>query len=167
MKISPLAAAIALLVVATPGFGGAKGAPSLTPASCPRAASTLTASTNKLAQRMLVPPGATTVLLCRYRGLNPSATAHRLQHSRRVTSTAQVARFTTELDALPKLGRVIHCPMDDGSEITATFGYRSAASVYLDVGLTGCRTVSNGHLTRTASSPGGSRLIDQLTSLLP
>jgi hypothetical protein len=57
--------------------------------------------------------------------------------------------------------------MDDGSEITATFRYPERAALTVDVGLTGCRTISRSNLTRTASGTEGTRLIDQLTALVP
>jgi hypothetical protein len=126
------------------------------PATAP-AASTVAVS------GVLVPKGATTVLLCRYRGLNPAATARRLARSRLLSSG--LAQLIAEFDALPKASGVVHCPMDDGSEITATFRY-PAAAIRVDIALTGCRTVSRGRLVRSASGPAGTRLIDRLTSLL-
>src|ERR1700722_1695203 len=104
------------------------------------APTTLAASANT---RELVPPGATQVLLCRYHGLNPASTAHRLVRGRLVTNRAEVQRLASELTALPKTRGRIACPMDDGSEIAVEFSYSHSASVTVTVGLTGCRTVSN------------------------
>lgn len=135
--------------------------------NCPSVAPKEVSSGSHSASGVLVPKGATTLLVCRYRGLNPPATAGRLARARLLTTAKRLAQLTAELDALPQSSGVVHCPMDDGSEITATFRYPQQAAVTIEVGLTGCRTVSRGNLTRTASSAAGSRLIDQLTALVP
>src|SRR5579862_4984692 len=124
-------------------------------ARCARSAPTLSASAS---QHELVPPGATAVLLCRYRGLNPPATAHRLVRGKVVTNTAEVKRLAAELNGLPKAHGRIACPMDDGSELVASFTYPDAAPATVSVGLTGCRMVTNGRITRSASTAAGSRL---------
>jgi hypothetical protein len=130
---------------------------------CAGTAPTLTASANRLE---LVPPGATQVLLCRYHGLNPATTAHRLARGKLITNAAEVKRLTKEIDGLPKTRGRIACPMDDGSEFLARFQYPHSGPTTVSVGLTGCRTVTNGRLTRSAASTAGSRLVAQLTSLL-
>jgi hypothetical protein len=56
--------------------------------------------------------------------------------------------------------------MDDGSAILAVFGYPAAPPSPVIVGLTGCRTVANGHLTRTASLPPGPVLLSRLDAIL-
>lgn len=116
---------------------------------------------------VLVPQGAVAVLLCRYQGLNPPATAHHLERAHLITAAARVGQLTTAFNALPRAAGVYHCPMDDGSEITATFRYRHALPAAVAVGLTGCRTVSRGNIVRTASGAAGSRLISQLSALVP
>jgi hypothetical protein len=133
--------------------------------TCPATAPTLTAPARP-GSGALAPTGATSVLLCRYHGLNPAATAHRLSGSRLVTAKAKVSRLLTELDALPPAPRGIHCPLDDGSELTARFAYVHAAAVLVTLNLTGCRTVTNGRVSRTASGSAGSRLIEQLSALV-
>jgi hypothetical protein len=137
----------------------------VTAAGCAKSAPP--ALTSASTRTELVPPGATAVLLCRYRGLNPAATAHRLVRGKLVTNAAEVKRFVSELDGLPKLQGRVPCPMDDGSEITANFRYAHSTPVAVTVGLTGCRNVSNGRLTRTADSTTGARLLAQLMRLLP
>jgi hypothetical protein len=157
-----IAIVAALALAATAGAGRARAASEGCAATAPATASPTHPGTGTL-----VPHGANSLLLCRYRGLNPASTAHRLARARRVTATSELARLTGELDALPNAGNLVHCPMDDGSEITATFSYPRAASVVVTVDLTGCRTVGNGRVTRTAASAAGGRLIDQLTALVP
>jgi hypothetical protein len=158
MRLAFLTAAVALASAYGPA-GVTK------PPSCAQSTPTLTASASA-SKHQLVPPGATSVLLCRYRGLNPAATAHRLARARLVANAVEVKRFITELDGLPELKGRVPCPMDDGSEITATFDYSHAATATVSVGLTGCRMVSNGRLTRTAESTTGARLLDQLMKLV-
>ena len=98
----------------------------------------------------LVPPGATSVVLCWYGGLNARGAAGRLLASARVTRNL-VVRLTNELDALPKLPNGIHCPVDDGSAVVARFEYAHAAPSAVRIGLTGCDIASNGRLTRRAT----------------
>jgi hypothetical protein len=116
---------------------------------------------------MMVAPGAVSVDLCRYHGLNPPALAGRLELGRTFNSVATVARLRRELDALPAQGNaVFHCPMDDGSEILAIFAYAHAQYDPVTIGLSGCRLVSNGHLTRSARLPPGPALLAELARLL-
>jgi hypothetical protein len=115
----------------------------------------------------LVPAGATAVLLCRYRGLNPPATALRLEQRRVVDSPRTIATLTNELDALPRQSRFVMCPMDDGSEIVATFSRGAETLAVVRVGLTGCRIVRRrGGTTRTAGGPAGTRLFALLATLV-
>ena len=170
VKTAGLCFVIALALGATAGL-----ATGTDPAGCPTTAPTPptptpptpTPNASHPARGVLVVKGATKILLCRYDGLNPAATAHHLERARLLTAPRQVTQLTTELDALPQVSGVMHCPMDDGSEITAMFSYprTSAATVY--VGLTGCRSVSRGRLVRSASGPAGSRLFAQLSALDP
>lgn len=134
---------------------------------CPNLAPAPLASTKPHGRGLLVPKGATWVLLCRYRGLNSQA-PRRLERERLVTSRAQIARLTAEFDALPPLPHGIHCPFDDGREIVTTFRYPSRGEDVVSVGLAGCEVVSNGSFPpRTATGQAGSRLLAQLMALVP
>ena len=116
----------------------------------------------------LVRAGARSLLLCRDDGLNPAATARRLRSSRQVTARREIAALAAELNALPSLPKLVNCPFDDGSEIVATFAYKSGGDVVVQIGLTGCRVVRGSRPpVRTASSPGGQRLLAQLSDLVP
>jgi hypothetical protein len=160
--------AIAFALAATAGFATGANAVSTDEqgsAGCPTTAPTPNAS--QPAEGLLAPKGATSVLLCRYHGLNPSTTAHHLERARLLTAANQVAQLTTELDALPRASGVTHCPMDDGSELTAVFAYPRAATATVYVGLTGCRAVSRGRLVRSAAGPAGTRLLARLSALDP
>lgn len=114
----------------------------------------------------LVRAGATTVLLCRYRGLNPPTTALRLAARLVLRSPATIETLTRELDALPRASRLVMCPMDDGSEIVATFTHGASTLAVVDVGLSGCRLAHSGGATRSAIGPPGRRLLSLLASLV-
>jgi hypothetical protein len=117
--------------------------------------------------RRLVPSGAATLLLCRYRGLNPSRTALRLRSARLLTGRAEITSITAALNRLPPATAVFHCPMDDGSAILARFTYPAGREVVIRIALRGCRTVAGPYLpVRTAISPGGARLVAKLERLL-
>ncbi len=173
VKAAGLVFLIAVALCATAGLASGADANAeaqqhgSTATGCPSSAPTPTPVATDPVHGVLVLPGATTVLLCRYRGLNPAASAHRLERARLLTAAKQLTQLTAEFDALPQLSGVIHCPMDDGSEITALFGYARAAPATVYVGLSGCRTVSRGQLVRSASGPAGSRLIAELSALDP
>jgi len=118
--------------------------------------------------RLLVRPGATSVLLCRYRGLNPRATALRLRSSRLITRHSELASVVTGLNGLSVAKGVLNCPMDDGSAILVRFSYPHRAATTVRIGLTGCRTVTGAYLPlRTAASPDGARLVAELERLVP
>jgi hypothetical protein len=114
----------------------------------------------------LVPAGAQGVLLCSYRGLNPPGQPHRLIAERTLTDPSEVAALTGQFDALRAAPPLVACPMNDGSEIVATFLYRQAPPDAVAVGLSGCEIVSNGHVSRTGSLPPGPALLGRLTGLI-
>lgn len=63
-----------------------------------------------------------------------------------VSGSADVARMRDALNSLPGpqgAGGAVGCPSDDGSAVLAVFGNGSQVVPVL-IGLTGCRTVSNG-----------------------
>jgi hypothetical protein len=154
--------AVAASVLSLGYAGASSGA-----ASCPPREPHLLVPTSK-GPRLLVRPSAASVLLCRYRGLNPQATALRLRSSRLISERAELAPIVTALNGLPTATSGFHRPMDDGSAILLRFFYAHAAVTAVRVGLTGCRTVTGPYLPlRTAVSPAGARLISKLERLLP
>jgi len=156
--------AVLAALASLPLFAGPLAA---APAPCPKLAPA-TATARPHGHGLLVGKGADAVLLCRYRGLN-AATPRGLERERLVTSGARIARLTASFDALPPSPPGIHsCPLDDGSEIVATFRYPSRGDDVVTVGLSGCRIVGNGVVpARTASSGAGPRLLAELTALVP
>jgi hypothetical protein len=164
------ATVIALLAcatcVATAGSSGAARSRPTGLSTCALQIPNRLVNRNTLASTRLVPSGPDALLLCRYNGLNAGPNAGRLAAWATVKAAAAIARLTTEFDALPRQRPGSHCPMDDGSAIIATFGYANAAPDPVQVGLKGCRTVSNGRVTRTAIAPAGPVLIGSLERLL-
>jgi photosystem II stability/assembly factor-like uncharacterized protein len=106
---------------------------------------------NPLARTVLVPPAASSLVLCRYAGLNAgSRSGGQLVAATRTTDGATVVHLTNELDALRALPKGISCPFDDGSDILAVFRYRHAVSNAVRISLRGCHAAANGHLIRYA-----------------
>lgn len=138
------------------------------PATCSKLAPARPASTKAAGRGLLVPKGAGGVLLCRYGGLNAPA-PRGLERERLVSSHARIAGLTTDFNALrPQPPGIVNCPLDDGSEIVATFRYPSRGEDIVTVGLTGCRLVGNGVVpARTASRGAGPRLLAELSALAP
>lgn len=123
------------------------------------------------ARHELAPPGATTIRLCRYSGLDALP---RLALLRSVTIRARglVRELVHELDALPVIRGAVACSLDDGSEIVALLAYPSHHVVMISVGLRGCELVTNGSVYRTAAVIGSSpmpmprpQLVSQLERL--
>jgi hypothetical protein len=155
----PFAVAAAVLLAASPTGAGAHG--SRCAAREPQPVKPVAGGPPQL-----VPSGATALRLCRYRGLNPAATALRLRSSRVVTNNAEVASTALALNRLPREQAVIHCPMDNGSAILASFSYAHSPAVVLHIGLSGCVTVTGAYLpARTAAGPAGARLVGRLEQL--
>lgn len=99
---------------------------------------------------MLVPPGATTLTVCGYNGMNAWGGAPRwgLLAAGATANRTQIKRIVAELDALKKTHGVYMCPMDDGSAETLTFGYASPPGVVVTVGTNGCNAITNGRVHR-------------------
>ena len=118
--------------------------------------------------RLLARTGANTLLLCRYRGLDPKATALRLRSSRLIVDRSEIDAVAAALNALPPEQSGLHCPMDDGSAIFASFSYPHGADALVRIGLRGCETVAGAHPpVRTAAGPAGARLLARLERLVP
>ena len=139
--------------------GGAGGA-------CPAESGPTVVSARPGAGSALVPAGAVALLLCSYRGLNPSGPSRHLLARHTLADPAEVAALSRQFDALRPPPPLVACPMDDGSEIVASFLYREAPPDPVTVGLSGCEIVSNGRLTRTASLPPGPALLERLAALV-
>jgi hypothetical protein len=161
-------AAVAVIAAGAAVAGSvARAAGTEQPAACaPRTPIELPLNPWPAAAHELAPPGASAIRLCRYNGFNgPHARA--LASSALVGSSRAVAALVSELDALKPQSSRVFCPMDDGVEIDLLLGYRSGQAVHIRVEPTGCETVTNGRVTRTAATTAaGTKLlatIEQLT----
>jgi hypothetical protein len=116
------------------------------------------------AQRAVVPGHPQAVLLCRYSGLNGHPRLA-LIRSRAITNTATVAHLADELNALPKQAGAINCPADFGDAVMAWFQYSAGPGDPVQVGLSGCQDVTNGHLNRSAG-PAQSSVAGEIDALI-
>jgi hypothetical protein len=115
-------------------------------------------------RRLLVPAGATSLLLCRYGGTR-SSTPFRLTGHALVADRATVASLARRLDALRPFVGEFSCPFSSGAAIVAYFRYASPPDDPVTVALDGCLTAGNGHLTRSAITPAGQRLVGRLEAM--
>lgn len=140
------------------------------PAACShKASASLPAEGWSAARRQLAPRGVGAIRLCRYSGLNahPRLT---LVGSALLTRPGLVGQLVSEFDRLPSLHGAVACPADDGSQILARLAYPGDRDLLISVGLTGCETVTNGSVHRTAAGMGsptafGPQLVTQLERL--
>jgi hypothetical protein len=114
------------------------------------------------ADSALVPDGAVNIVLCRYDGLNDRPRRGLVGHQE-IADQRTVTSLASAMNALPELGN-IDCPADFGDAIVAYFTYASGPAASVSVGLSGCETVTNGQLTRTARK---SDLVARLERLVP
>lgn len=104
----------------------------------------------------LVPRGAVSLTVCRYNGLpgDPESVqgmpAHKLIAAGTTSDGGTIARLSAELDAIRPLrpGATYGCPADFGSKLLAFFVYRSRPGDVVTIGLTGCNSITNGHVRR-------------------
>ena len=101
------------------------------------------------------PSAPRSVVLCRYRGLDSDpGRSLTLARARRLGPEPALSTIAARLNALKPWpftgGLPTSCPADDASQVIAHFGYTSGAISAVTVGLTGCNTVTNGRIDRTA-----------------
>jgi len=103
----------------------------------------------------LVPVTATSMIVCRYDGLNgPHPLA--LAGQGTVTDSATVKSWRKRFNALPKPGSGrVNCPNDDGSGLLAGFLGSHGAATVVEVNLAGCQFATNGTIARNAGSSDG------------
>jgi hypothetical protein len=179
VRRSPLTgvASIALPVCALLGLAAgqgdaARGSPAST-RTCALQIPNRLQSANPRASTRLVPPGARVLLLCRYDGLNAGPNTGWLAAEAWVDDASTIVRLTrefdllspaTERDLLPRRRRQRHprhlrlrrCAFGPGAGRAEGMPHRQQRAA---------RTVSNGRLIRTAISPVGARLVQQLKGL--
>ena len=101
-------------------------------------------------RRMLVPTGAISLTVCSYNGMNAlgGAPPWGLLGVGVTNDRSEIKRLTAALDAIKPTHRAYPCPMDDGSDAIATFGYGSPPGVVVKIGTGGCNAITNGHVQR-------------------
>ena len=159
-----LACCVALLV-------GATAARAARPALChTKAPQQVPANGWAAAQSQLAPPGASAIRLCRYSGLNDHPRL-RVVRATLLTRQVWVQKLIREFDDLPAPPPgPTACPADLGTEIVAQIAYPDGHAVTISVEMTGCVTVTNGSVTRTAAGFGsppqfGPKLVLELEHL--
>jgi hypothetical protein len=113
---------------------------------------------------VVAPPGAVALRLCRYSGVNAHP-RRQLVRTADVRRRARVARLVGLLDRLPDMPSPVSCPNDDASRIVALVTYPRRRVLTLDIELSGCQTVSNGRVHKTAARPPGPALLATLKRL--
>jgi len=91
-------------------------------------------------EQVLVPTGATSVLLCDYETLNPPLG---LNAERTITDSAMLARLTEEANSgsVPSPGTAQSCPVDLGQDVDAYFSYPTGEVLWLWVDMGGCTPI--------------------------
>ncbi len=118
----------------------------------------------------LVPRGAVSLTVCRYNGLagDPRSVhgvaARKLVAAGTTGNSSMIAKVTTELDAIrpTRPGVSYGCPADFGTKLMAFFAYPSRRGDVVTVDLSGCNTITNGHVHRLGRN---APVIGQLTGL--
>lgn len=136
-----------------------------TVAGCPPKPTAVAPSQSSEAQRELVPSGAVSVTLCRYRGLNDPTPRYvsQLVGSATLTSGWRARSLGDRFDALPPLqGGTTACPSDDGSALLVIFAYPRSIRDPVSVHPTGCSYATNGSITADMAVDAGQRLRTEL-----
>ena len=159
-----IVSALACLALAACGSSSHSAKPSSAgatiSATCPRIApAQLPPERWPGARKQLAPPGATAVRLCRYSGTNATLISSRLIETRSV-----IDQLVNDFDALPPARGAIACPAGNLAQIIALLAYPRREMVTISTELTGCATVTNGSVYRTAMArtAAGPRLLATL-----
>lgn len=147
-RLIPLSLAALALALA------AAQAAATTPAPPPCPAHSITSvATNHwvAARRELLPPGASALRLCRFNGLVGTGEP-KLAGSRAITSAAQIAQLTRDLDALPPYPKLaLPCPLDNGAQVDVLAAFPGGRRVTVSYDSTGCNRVTNGDVVSIAN----------------
>jgi hypothetical protein len=145
-----IAVSLAALAVAGAAAAAAPAAPAAP--RCP-AHSIATVAPNSWtpARRKLLPAGAGALRLCRYNGL-VGTSRPKLAGSREISSAAQIAQLTHDLDALPPYPKLaLPCPLDNGAQVDVLAAFPGAQRVTVSYDSTGCNRVTNGDVVSIAN----------------
>jgi hypothetical protein len=151
--LAALAAAAVAVATSPPDPSGGM-APAVSVAPCPLHDHRPITSDRPGAGMQLVPSGATIVHVCDYSGftepppLPQTGPAHRLIGEGGVLDVARARRIADELNAIPPRSGPIACPADFGNQLVAYFLYPSGVVDPVTIGLSGCQSITNGHVDR-------------------
>lgn len=96
----------------------------------------------------MVPPRPNGALACRYGGITPNG--EKLAKSARIAGPS-ADRIASLIDKLHAARGAVACPYDSGARDVLVFTYPGAAEAEVEVHLSGCTTVTNGHMAAVAS----------------
>lgn len=121
-------------------------------------------------QAALVPAGAVSVTLCRYRGLNDPDPRYvnELVSSITIADPGELQSLTDQFNTLPTTGPgvggtgPVGCPADDGSSLAVVFSYPSGAPDPVVVQPHGCSQATNGLIRVSMAFAPGPQLVDML-----
>jgi hypothetical protein len=136
--------------------------------ACPASHRRALVSERAGARQTLVPPGATTLVVCRYNGLAEPGIlgdpGFALQSHGAARGQATVQRLASELNALPTPPPygVEACPADFGTAAVAYFGYPSGPADPVTIALSGCEGLTDGYVAKDEGS-----VVSQVTGLAP
>jgi hypothetical protein len=104
------------------------------------------------ARKQLAPPGAVSLTICGYNGMNASLSAPQfgLVSNGGTFDRRVIDRITARLDRLKPAHGSYSCPMDQESDDVLTFEYASGPAVVVTVDTGGCGVIDNGHIKRLA-----------------
>lgn len=179
IALTALAALLVLVLVSvftaaarTPGARGASalraGAHAVTSRSCPPddRGQQAPAQVRDGARRELVPPGAISLTVCRYNGMNASDGVPQwgLRGAGATSRRSRIARIISALDAIRPRHGAYSCPFSDASDVIAGFTYRAPPRVVVTIDTGGCNTITNGHVRRLALGRPAVALIESLAA---
>jgi hypothetical protein len=147
----PVAAALATLALGCAGCGGSSASKPLAESAAPRLCPASDASPRRVLDHtptpVLVPGHPSSVLICRYTGLNTPGLRGVRAGALSVTSAGAAARLGRELDALRPFARGQSCPAFGGRSELFVFAYPNASAARVLLSMDGCIPVTNGRVT--------------------
>lgn len=114
---------------------------------------------NARSRDVVVPSGAASLVVCRYRGLPASgdhsdiAKTGKLIRERRSSNSKFVSSVAKQFDRSRPAERTYYCPNSNGASIYTVFQYHSQPDVIVETELSGCRFSFNGFRVGGFTSP--------------
>lgn len=115
---------------------------------CPSVALGTVKSRGSKSSTIMAPRHPSGALACRYGAITATG-AHLISSARISASSAD--RIAALLDKLSVARGVVACPSDSGARDVVVFTYAGKPDAEVQIGLSGCQTVTNGHMSATAT----------------